>query len=219
MATVYLARDIRHERSVAIKVLRPELAARLGQRAVPARDQGHRQSAASEHPPALRLRRRRRLPLLRDAVCRGRVAARARSIGNDSSSVEEAIDIARAVAGALDYAHEHGVVHRDIKPENILLQRGQALVADFGIALAVSAAGGDAHHRDRFQRSERRTTCRPNRRPGDRTVDARSDIYSLGAVTYEMLTGDPPHSASSVARRDRARFSRRSRRRFPRAAT
>ena len=119
-----------------------------GRRPVPQRDPRHRQSPAPAHPPALRLGRGGRAALLRDAVRRGRVAAATASKREKQLPVEEAVRIAREVASALDYAHRHGVIHRDIKPANILLQDGTALVTDFGIALAVSNAGGAAAHRD-----------------------------------------------------------------------
>ncbi|MEO7363754.1 MAG: serine/threonine-protein kinase, partial [Gemmatimonadaceae bacterium] len=141
MATVYLARDVRHDRKVAIKVLKPELAAYLGSERF---TQEIRVTANLQHPNIL--------PLYDSGVVEEFLyyvmpyiegeSLRAKIDRDRQLSVEETIDIAKAVAGALDYAHERGIVHRDIKPENILLQRGQALVADFGIALAINAAGG-----------------------------------------------------------------------------
>ena len=140
MATVYLAHDLKHDRHVALKVLRPDLGAVARRRAIPARDPARRPPPASPHPAAARLRRGRRAPLLRHALRRGRVAARpARREGQ--LPVEEALRLTREVAEALDYAHGQGVIHRDIKPENILLHAGHALVADFGIALAAAQAG------------------------------------------------------------------------------
>jgi serine/threonine-protein kinase len=199
MATVYLARDLRHGRNVAIKVLRPELAARLGSgRFV----QEIRVTANLLHPNILPLYDSGAadellyyvMPYVEGESLRAKIE-RERQL-----SVEETVAIARAVASALDYAHEHGIVHRDIKPENILLQRGQALVADFGIALAVSAAAGATGERlTEFGISLGTPSyMSPEQAAGERTVDARSDIYSLGAVTYEMLTGDPPHRASTI---------------------
>ncbi|MGQ0642314.1 MAG: protein kinase domain-containing protein [Gemmatimonadaceae bacterium] len=196
MATVYVACDVRHERKVAIKVLHPELAARLGsERFV----REIKVTANLQHPNIL--------PLY-DSGAAGEFlyyvmpyvdgeSLRSKIERDRQLSVEETIGIARAVAAALDYAHEHGIVHRDIKPENVLLQRGQALVADFGIALAVSAAGGSRLTETGLSIGTPHYMS-PEQATGDRTQDARSDIYSLGAMTYEMLTGDPPHHASSV---------------------
>ncbi|MGI8402820.1 MAG: protein kinase domain-containing protein [Gemmatimonadaceae bacterium] len=196
MATVYLARDVRHERKVAIKVLKSELAARLGsERFV----QEIKVTANLQHPNILPLYDSGAadeflyyvMPYVEGESLRAKID-RDRQL-----SVEETIDIARSVAAALDYAHEHGIVHRDIKPENVLLQRGQALVADFGIALAVSAAGGTRLTETGLSIGTPGYMS-PEQAAGDRELDARSDIYSMGAMTYEMLTGDPPHSASSV---------------------
>src|SRR5437867_5991176 len=111
--------------------------------------------------------------------------------------IDEAIRIAAAVGGALDYAHRHGVIHRDLKPENILLQEGQPLVADFGIALAVSVAGGARITQTGLSLGTPQYMS-PEQATGDRTMDGRTDIYSLGAVLYEMLTGDPPHTGSTA---------------------
>ncbi len=196
MATVYLARDVRHGRKVAIKVLKQDLAARLGsERFV----QEIKVTASLQHPNIL--------PLYDSGAadeflyyvmpCVDGESLRAKLDRDRQLSVEETIQIARAVAAALDYAHEHGIVHRDIKPENVLLQRGQALVADFGIALAVSAAGGTRLTEVGLSIGTPHYMS-PEQAAGDRALDARSDIYSMGAITYEMLTGDPPHNAGSV---------------------
>ncbi|HEV8365333.1 MAG TPA: protein kinase [Gemmatimonadaceae bacterium] len=196
MATVYVACDVRHERKVAIKVLHPELAARLGsERFV----REIKVTANLQHPNIL--------PLYDSGATEDFLyyvmpyvdgeSLRAKIDRDRQVSVEETIAIARAIAAALDYAHEHGIVHRDIKPENVLLQRGQALVADFGIALAVSAAGG-ARLTETGLSIGTPHYMSPEQATGDRALDARSDIYSLGAITYEMLTGDPPHHASSA---------------------
>ncbi len=137
MATVYLAHDLKHDRKVALKVLKPELAAVLGaERFV----REIKTTAALQHPHILPLfdsRHRGRVPVLRDAVRRGRDAPREARPRDASSAIDEALRIASEVADALDYAHRHGVIHRDIKPENILLHDGHPMVADFGIALAL----------------------------------------------------------------------------------
>src|SRR2546422_880392 len=111
--------------------------------------------------------------------------------------VETAIEITCAVASALDYAHRHGVIHRDIKPENILFQDAQAVVADFGIALALSAAGGSRLTETGLSLGTPQYMS-PEQATGDRALDARSDIYSLAAVLYEMLAGEPPHTGPTV---------------------
>ena len=110
--------------------------------------------------------------------------------------VDEAIRVAVAIASALDYAHSHGVIHRDLKPENILMQAGQPVVADFGIALAVSKAGGNRITQTGLSLGTPQYMS-PEQATGDRVIDGRSDIYSLAAMTYEMLTGEPPHSGST----------------------
>ena len=114
--------------------------------------------------------------------------------------VDEAVRIAIAVASALDYAHRHGVIHRDLKPENILLHDGQPLVADFGIALAVSNAGGTRVTQTGLSFGTPQYMS-PEQATGDRAIDGRTDIYSLGAVLYEMLTGEPPHTGGDGRRR------------------
>ena len=196
MATVYLARDVRHERKVAIKVLKQELAVRLGSERFL---QEIKVTANLQHPNILPLYDSGAadgflyyvMPYIEGASLRGKIEQ------DRQLTVEETIGIARAVASALDYAHERGIIHRDIKPENVLLQRGQVLVADFGIALAVSAAGGTRLTETGLSIGTPQYMS-PEQAAGDRALDARSDIYSLGAITYEMLTGDPPHNASSI---------------------
>ncbi len=112
-------------------------------------------------------------------------------------AIDEAIKIAEAVASALDYAHRHDVIHRDIKPENILLHDGQALVADFGIALAVSQAGATRLTETGLSLGTPQYMS-PEQAMGDRELDARSDVYSLSATLYEMLAGDPPYTGSTA---------------------
>jgi serine/threonine-protein kinase len=196
MATVYLARDVKHGRKVAIKVLKPELAAVLGRERFV---QEIKVTANLQHPNIL--------PLYDSGAAEEFLyyvmpyvegeSLRAKIDRDRQLSVEETVGIARAVAAALDYAHAQGIVHRDIKPENVLLQHGQALVADFGIALAVSAAGGTRLTGTGLSIGTPYYMS-PEQAAGDREIDSRSDIYSLGAITYEMLTGDPPHTASTV---------------------
>src|SRR6185295_8823700 len=101
------------------------------------------------------------------------------------------------MAGALDYAHARGVIHRDLKPENILLQAGQPVIADFGIALAVAQAGGSRVTETGLSLGTPHYMS-PEQAAGDRTIDAKSDQYALGAVTYEMLSGEPPHSGPTA---------------------
>jgi len=224
MATVYLAEDVRHHRKVALKVLRPELAAILG---------GERflkeieVTANLQHPNIL--------PLYDSgAVYRPVDGSAGRVIGDASEDrsldpstqrtleflfyvmpyvegetlrakmsrekqlgVEETIAIAKDVADALHFAHQRGVVHRDIKPENILLQQGKPLVADFGIALAVSHAGGTRLTETGLSLGTPHYMS-PEQATGDRELDARSDVYSLGALVYEMLSGEPPHHGTTV---------------------
>src|SRR5204862_701111 len=111
--------------------------------------------------------------------------------------VDEAVRVAIAVCGALNYAHKHGVIHRDLKPENILIHEGQPLVADFGIALAVSNAGGQRVTQTGLSLGTPQYMS-PEQATGDRNVDGRTDIYSLGALTYEMLAGEPPHAGTTA---------------------
>jgi dipeptidyl aminopeptidase/acylaminoacyl peptidase len=200
MATVYLAHDIRHDRDVAIKVLHPDLGAALGADRFLAEI---RTTARLQHPHIL--------PLL-DSGATGAAGdgllyyvmplvtgetLRARLERERQLPIADAVRLAREVASALDYAHRHGVIHRDIKPENILLHDGSALVADFGIALAVQQAGGQRLTQTGLSLGTPQYMS-PEQAMGERTIDARSDIYALAAVTYEMLTGDPPFTGSSV---------------------
>jgi len=191
MATVYLAEDLRHERKVAVKVLRPELSAILGgERFL----NEIRVTANLQHPHILQLYDSGEaggllyyvMPYVEGESLRDRLT-RERQL-----PVDEAVEMTRAVAGALDYAHRHHVIHRDIKPENILLHEGQPLVADFGIALAVSAAGGSRLTETGLSLGTPHYMS-PEQATGDRALDGRSDIYSLGCVAYEMLAGNPPH--------------------------
>ena len=196
MATVYLAHDVRHDRDVALKVLRPELAAVLGgERFL----HEIRISARLDHPHILTLIDSGSadgllwyvLPYVRGESLRAKLT-RERQL-----SIEETVRIATQVASALDYAHRQGVIHRDIKPENILLHEGEAVVADFGIALAVREAGGSRLTESGLSLGTPQYMS-PEQATGDRDVDARSDEYSLAAVVYEMLAGEPPHTGATV---------------------
>ena len=196
MATVWLARDLRHDRDVALKVLRPELSAVLGADRFLSEI---RIAARLDHPHILTLIDSGAsdgilwyvLPYVRGNTLRHRLE-REKQLG-----VEESVDIARQVAGALDYAHRQGVVHRDVKPENILFHEGEVVLADFGIALALREAGGNRLTETGLSLGTPQYMS-PEQATGDRALDARSDIYSLGAVLYEMLTGEPPHSGATV---------------------
>ena len=196
MATVYLARDLRHARAVALKVLDPELGAILGADRFLSEI---RVTANLQHPNLL--------PLFDSGEADGLLfyvmpfvegeTLRARLDREKQLPVDEAVRLSVAVAGALDYAHRHGVIHRDLKPENILLHDGQPLLADFGIALAVSNAGGQRVTQTGLSLGTPQYMS-PEQATGDRAIDARTDIYSLAAVTYEMLTGEPPHSGTTA---------------------
>ncbi|MCG6988124.1 MAG: protein kinase [Gemmatimonadetes bacterium] len=196
MATVYLARDVKHDRHVALKVLRPELGAVLG---VDRFLSEIKLTANLQHPHLL--------PLFDSGEAAGHLfyvmpyvegeSLRARLDREQQLPVDEALRIAYAVASALDYAHSAGVVHRDLKPENILLQHGEPVISDFGIALAVSNAGGARITQTGLSLGTPQYMS-PEQATGDRGVDARSDIYSLAAVTYEMLAGEPPHQGKTA---------------------
>jgi len=200
MATVYLARDLRHDRFVAVKVLHAELAAVVGGARFLAEI---RTTAALQHPHILPLfdsgsadRDRGLLyyvmPFVEGETLRARLAREVQL------PVADAVRIATEVASALEYAHRHGVIHRDIKPENILLNEdGQALVADFGIALAITNAAGERLTQSGLSLGTPQYMA-PEQAAGERSIDARVDIYALGAVTYEMLAGEPPFTGPSA---------------------
>ena len=196
MATVYLGEDLRHQRHVAVKVLRPDLSAIVGA------DRflnEIRVTANLQHPHIL--------PLYDSGSADGLLfyvmpyvqgeSLRDRLTREKQLPIDEAVRLAKEVASALDYAHRQGVIHRDIKPENILLQDGTALVTDFGIALALSQAGGTRLTETGLSLGTPYYMS-PEQATGDRQIDARSDIYALGAVLYEMLSGDPPHTGSTA---------------------
>jgi Tol biopolymer transport system component len=203
MATVYLAEDLRHDRKVALKVLRPELAAMLGadrfmqeikttaqlQHAhiLPLYDSGSTATTQGGGTGFLYYV----MPYIAGETLREKLD-REVQLG-----VDEAVKITSEVAGALQYAHEQGVIHRDIKPENILLHNGRALVADFGIAFAVSAAAG-ARMTETGLSLGTPHYMSPEQATADKHITHRSDIYSLGSLLYEMLAGEPPHTASSA---------------------
>jgi serine/threonine-protein kinase len=196
MATVHLAEDVRHHRRVAIKVIHPELAAMLG----PERFLKEIELTAS-------LQHAHILPLLDSGSVDGLLfyvmpyvdgeSLRSRLERERQLPVDDALRLAREVADALDYAHRHGVVHRDVKPENILLHDGRALVADFGIALAVQQAGGTRLTETGLSLGTPQYMA-PEQATGERSIDARADVYALGAVTYEMLAGEPPFTAPTA---------------------
>src|SRR2546423_5173716 len=203
MATVYLAHDKKHDRKVAIKILHAELAAVLGAERFL---QEIRVTANLQHPHILGLidsgvisedageltgRPYYVMPFVKGKSLRQRLD------DEQQLPVVDAVRIATEVASALDYAHRQGVIHRDIKPENILLHDGSAIVADFGIALAVTEAGGGRMTQTGLSLGTP-SYMSPEQAMGERAITARSDIYSLGAVTYEMLSGEPPFTGPTV---------------------
>ena len=196
MATVYLAHDLKHDRHVALKVLRPELAAVLGaERFV----QEIKTTANLQHPHILPLFDSGEadgflyyvMPFIEGETLRDKLN-RETQLG-----IDEAVKITTEVADALDYAHRQNVIHRDIKPENILLHDGRPVVADFGIALAVSAAAGGRMTETGLSLGTPHYMS-PEQATAEKDLTNRSDIYSLSAVLYEMLTGNPPHTGSSA---------------------
>src|SRR5216110_2257392 len=196
MATVYLADDLKHRRKVAVKVLRPELASVIG----PDRFLREIEIAAKlNHPHILALYDSGRadeflfyvMPYVKGQSLRHRLHR------EKPLPIEEAIAVTRDAALALGHAHAQGVIHRDVKPENILLYEGEAMVADFGIALAVSGTAG--------QRLTERGVwvgtpeyMSPEQALGEESQDARSDVYSLGCVLYELLVGEPPYTGPTA---------------------
>jgi Tol biopolymer transport system component len=196
MATVYLADDLRHERKVALKVLKPELSAVVGAERFLAEI---KTTANLQHPHILPLFDSGDadgflfyvMPYVEGETLRDRIDR------EKQLPVNEAIGVAVAVANALDYAHRHGVIHRDIKPANILFQDGQPVVADFGIALAVGAAGGSRLTETGLSVGTP-WYMSPEQATGDQEIGPASDTYALASVLYEMLTGDPPYMGSTA---------------------
>jgi len=196
MATVYLAEDLKHDRKVALKVLRPELAAVLGADRFVAEI---KTTAALQHPHIL--------PLFDSGSADGFLyyvmpyvdgeTLRQRLDRETQLGIEEAVRITCEIADALDHAHARDVIHRDVKPENILLAEGRPMVADFGIALAVSAAGGGRMTETGLSLGTPHYMS-PEQATADKDLSRRSDLYSLASVLYEMLAGDPPHTGSSA---------------------
>jgi serine/threonine-protein kinase len=196
MALVFLARDLRHDRAVALKVLRPELSAAIGA-----------ERFLNEIRVTANLQHAHILPLFDSGAVDGLLyyvmpyvegeSLRDRLTRDRQLSISEAVGLTSQVASALEYAHRRGVLHRDIKPENILLQEGQALVADFGIALALRKAGG-ARLTETGLTVGTPQYMSPEQAAGDRDLDGRSDVYSLAAVLYEMLAGEPPFTGPTV---------------------
>jgi serine/threonine-protein kinase len=197
MATVYLAHDVRHDRKVALKVLRPELSAILGAERFLTEI---KTTANLQHPHILSLFDSGEaegtvfyvMPYVEGESLRDRIAR------EKQLPVEEAVRIAREVADALDYAHRHGVVHRDIKPENILLHDSRALVADFGIALAVSRSDGGTRMTETGMSLGTPHYMSPEQAMGQREITPKADVYALGCVLYEMLTGEPPFTGPTA---------------------
>jgi serine/threonine-protein kinase len=196
MATVFLANDLRHDRQVAIKVLKPELAAVIGAERFL---REIKTIASLQHPHILGLIDSGEvngtayyvMPYIDGESLRDRIDR------EKQLPVPDAVRLASEVSSALDYAHRHGVIHRDVKPENILLHDGRALVADFGIALAVSNAGGTRMTETGMSLGTPQYMS-PEQAMGEREIGPRSDVYSLGAVTYEMLVGEPPFTGPTA---------------------
>ena len=196
MATVYLADDLKHERKVALKVLKPELAAVVGAERFLAEI---KTTANLQHPNILPLHDSGEadsylfyvMPYVEGETLGDRLER------ESQLPVDESVKIATEIADALQAAHEQGVIHRDIKPANILLSRGRPLVADFGIALAVSAAGGGRLTETGLSLGTPHYMS-PEQATGDQIVGPSTDIYALGSVLYEMLVGEPPYTGSNA---------------------
>ena len=197
MATVFLARDVRHGRQVAIKVLRPDLAERLGAE----RFLRETQTTATLHHPNI-------VPLYDSGEAEGLLyyvmpyvegeTLRDRLRREGQLAVTDAVSIACDVADALDYAHRRGIVHRDVKPENILLHERRALVADFGIALALESSGSDLRLTGTGMSIGTPQYMSPEQAMGERHITARTDIFALGSILYEMLAGEPPFTGETA---------------------
>ena len=196
MATVYLARDLKHDRAVAVKVFRGEYAASVGS-----------ERFLREIDVAARMTHPHILPLYDSGEADGYLyyvmpyvegeSLRERLQRDTRLPVEEAVQIARQVSGALGYAHRQGIVHRDIKPENILLEEGEAVVADFGIARALTAAAGDTLTASGIVIGTPHYMS-PEQASGDHDLKAQTDIYSLGCVLFEMVSGVPPFTGQTA---------------------
>ena len=198
MANVYLADDLKHPRKVAIKVLRPDISAVVGAERFL---QEVRVTATLQHPHILGLIdsgivEGLHLPYYVMPYVEGE-SLRDKLTRETQLPLDEALSIATAVASALDYAHRHGVIHRDIKPGNILLHEGQAQVADFGIALALRSAGGERLTETGLAMGTPQYMS-PEQGLGQREITARSDVYALGCVVYEMLAGEPPFTGPTM---------------------
>ncbi len=195
MAVVYLAEELKHGRKVAIKVLNPELCAVIGRDRFLAEI---RTTASLQHPHVLGLIDSGEadgllyyvMPFVEGETLRARLTR------EKQLPLDDALQLTREVASALEFAHKLGIVHRDIKPENILLQDGQALVADFGIALAVQQAGGSRMTQTGMSLGTP-AYMSPEQAMGERDIDRRSDLYSLAIVLYESLVGEPPYDGAT----------------------
>src|SRR5437870_5756939 len=196
MATVYVAEDLRHSRQVAIKVLRPDVAAAIGA-----------ERFLREIAIAARLTHPHVLPLIDSGQADGSLyyvmpyvrgeTLRERLVREQRFALKDALRIAREVGAGLDYAHREGFVHRDVKPENVLLADGHAVLADFGIARAIFQAGGEHVTEVGFAIGTPEYMS-PEQAAGDRELDGRCDEYALACVVYEMLAGEPPFSGDSA---------------------